>query len=107
MPEHFTSELDRENAYVLSLGQALLGLVSPSLLASAVEVGGARVTAHFWVVERGAEVMQDIDEIMSDLDGFSPDEDVKLLAEIHVGYPDVRPTGPTRRLVHLVKRASD
>jgi len=65
------ADLERENARVLDLSQALLGNVFDGLLAAAVEVGGRSVVVHLRLDhEPSADDQEDIDEIMGSFEAL-------------------------------------
>jgi len=82
-------ELARENLIVLSLVQALLGLVTPDLLGASVVVGGRAATLHFWVREESLKMTEVIEDIEFDFwAALDPSDDItEVNVQIHAGWP--------------------
>ena len=63
--------LRRENGIVLDAVQALLGLISSDVVAVAVLVEPHRVELSFWVHRHTAEIEDDMDQAVFDMDALS------------------------------------
>lgn len=85
-PDH--EVLQRENFVVLLTVQALLGLISKDVNAVAVQVSDDRVTLRFWVNKHSAEIDEDINDVIFELEALFTQENPSLESEVYVGSPD-------------------
>jgi hypothetical protein len=99
-----STALERENAVVLNLVDALLGLVSPSIRAVSVNVSTDRAIVYFAVGDR---IDQDIEEILFELEAALgsafESKPLAVAAEVHVGNPNEDWPGRGHRMVYLAK----
>jgi len=103
--------LIRRNYLLLQTGQAALGLIGPDMLGIAVEPRiDDVIVLHFAVAARTAEVEEDIEDIVGDLDallGGGPDERSMISSEVHVGKPDHSWPGRSHALLYKAKLAGE
>lgn len=83
--------LARENRYVLDAVQALLGLIGPTVEAVALQVVDGdvpEVVLRFWTHGNEAQVAEDADDAIADLEGLIDPEDARnIRVEILPGSP--------------------
>ena len=94
--------LDRENALVLDVVQAALGLISPRLRAIALRLDRDEASLHVAVTERTPQVDEDVDRLVFEFEALQ-DVPVKVEAVVHVGAPDLGWPGRAGRLVYLAQ----
>jgi len=100
----------RENVVVLYLVQAMLGLLSPTVLAVAAEVRRDGLIVHFALEQLGDAERDDVEDILADLDALLENEkDLptawKIEPSLHVGSPDATWPGRPHRRVYESKAA--
>ena len=97
----------RENLVVLYITQAMLGLISPSVRAVAVDACRDRLMVHFAVKDDSTQLREDIEDILGDLDALLYNERIPdewtISHEVHVGAPDEHWPGCHARRVFEVK----
>ena len=98
-----------ENIVVLHLTQAMLGLISQSLQAVAVDVAPERLVVHFAYSSDAPEHRDDVEDILADLDALLDNDDVpndwKIEPLLHVGPVDESWPGLPFRRVFETKSA--
>jgi hypothetical protein len=98
-----TKELPRENQMVIYLVQALLGLVSPKMLGVALEFSNGAVIVHVAVSQKDDEIVEDIEELIADFQGFLWPDRTEISEKIHAGPANQTWPGREHRLVLLAK----
>ncbi|WP_307831078.1 hypothetical protein [Nucisporomicrobium flavum] len=98
------SLLEEENRLVLDVVQAALGLISPQIRALSVALDSGRVVLYVAVSERNAEVDEDIDDLLFELEALQ-DGPIVIESSIFVGRPDAHWPGSSGRRVYLAKEA--
>ncbi|WP_329375696.1 hypothetical protein OG625_00155 [Streptomyces sp. NBC_01351] len=96
----------RRNYLLNQTGQAALGLVGPHLHGIAVEPRPNAIVLHFAIIERTAEVEEDLDDIIFELSVFlggGPEQHSEIAAEIHVGRTDATWPGRRHALLYVAK----
>lgn len=91
------------NYLVVVLTQAMIGLVSQSLLGAALEVNDEGVILHFAVSATSPEQTEDIDEIVGDFDAFLYPSTPPLEIKVFEGTPFYGWAGASAREVFRVK----
>ncbi|TDD52330.1 hypothetical protein E1286_08960 [Nonomuraea terrae] len=98
-----SAELERENAIVLDAVQALLGLISPEVIAVAVRVERDRIELRFWVRRRTSELDEDIADAIFELDALLSGEGPLIESRIHDGPPDPTMLRSYGRMIYWAK----
>lgn len=88
---------------VLTVVQALLGFVSPSLRGVAVEFDGNNVTVHFAFSEIDSETSDDVDDVIGDVEGLLWPTEVNVKPSVRHGTAGLDWEGRQHRLVLLAK----
>lgn len=96
------SDLERENEITLYAVQALLGLIATETIAVAVLVEAEGVELTFWVHRQTAEVEDDVDQAVFELDALFSGDHPLIVPRIHVGDPDP-PTLRKYRMIYWAK----
>ncbi|MCX5152206.1 hypothetical protein OHB36_36710 [Streptomyces sp. NBC_00320] len=99
-------DLLRRNYLLLQTGQATLGLIGPNLLGIAVELRPDAIVLHFAIAARTAEVEEDIDDIIFELEVFlggGPEQHSEITTELHIDQPGATWPGHRHALLHLAK----
>ncbi|MET9066462.1 hypothetical protein ACWDR1_16720 [Streptosporangium sandarakinum] len=96
-------DLQRENEIVLDVVQALLGLISPDMLAVAALVEKDRVELSFWVRHHSSQIEEDIDQAVFELDSLCSEEHPLIEAKIYVGKPDPTAIRTYGRMIYWAK----
>ncbi|MFC5814927.1 hypothetical protein [Nonomuraea harbinensis] len=96
-------ELERENEAVLDAVQALLGLISPDVIAVAVRAEKDRIELSFWVRRRTSELDEDIEDAIFDMEALHSGEGPLIEPIIHDGAPDPAMLGPYVRMIYWAK----
>ncbi|MER6141939.1 hypothetical protein ABT174_18135 [Streptomyces sparsogenes] len=96
-------ELERVNDIALTAVQALLGLISPDVVAVAVTVEEERVLLSFWVRRHTAEIDEDIADAIADLEAFLHPEIPLIEPRVMVGVPEAANTQPHERMIYWAK----
>nr|BFD85114.1 hypothetical protein StreXyl84_45150 [Streptomyces sp. Xyl84] len=95
--------LDRENGIVLSAVQALLGLISPDVIAVAVLVEAHRVELSFWVRRYTSDIEEDADQAAFELDALFSGEHPLVEHRIIMGEPDPHMLNSYGRMIYWAK----
>lgn len=98
-------KLARENGYVLTAVQALLGLIGPTVEAVALQVvDDGEVVLRFWTHGNEAEVAEDADDVVGDMDALLPLEDAPHISvEILPGSPSPGASRWAGRMIYWAK----
>ncbi|MGW0806046.1 hypothetical protein [Nonomuraea sp. NPDC002799] len=96
-------DLEQENGIVLDAVQALLGLISPDVIAVAVGVEKGRVEMSFWVRRRTSELEEDIDEAVAELEALRSGEGPLIEPKVHVGAPNPMMLRSYGRMIYWAK----
>ncbi|MEV4704084.1 hypothetical protein [Actinoplanes sp. NPDC049316] len=94
------------NRLVLDVVQAALGLISPGIRAVSVERKADRINLYVVVRERNAEVDEDIDDLVFELEALQ-DGPIAIEPSVFVGTPNAGWPGSAARRVYLAKDAHD
>jgi hypothetical protein len=78
-------EVARVNEVALTAVQALLGLISSDVIAVAVAAEEERVQLSFWVRRHTAEIDEDIDDAIADLEAQLHPDNPLIEARVMVG----------------------
>ena len=70
MPRRDPEELAAENAHVLNLVQAMIGLISPNMRAVSVELAGRGVRLHFLLAEEDGADREAIEDIIFEFEAL-------------------------------------
>ena len=98
------SEMTDINYLIVILTQAMLGLVTPSLLGIAIDATNKAVTLHFAVDTLSPGLQTDIDDIASEFEAFLYPSLPPIEVRVFEGYPSVEWPGWTARQVFRAKR---
>ena len=82
-------QVDRENRYVLATIQAMLRLIAPAVRAVALQVGADDLRLRFWTDGDEAEVTEDADDVVFELEALLLPENPRISVEIIRGIPPV------------------
>ncbi|WP_326790578.1 hypothetical protein [Streptomyces sp. NBC_00151] len=96
----------RRNYLLNQTGQAALGLIGPHLRGIAVEPRPDAIVVHFAITARTAEVEEDLDDIIFELEVFlggGPEQRSEITAEVHVGRTDATWPGRRHALLYVAK----
>ncbi|GAA3249743.1 hypothetical protein ACFO1B_39615 [Dactylosporangium siamense] len=96
------TSLQHENRMVLDVVQAALGLIPKEMTAISIVVDHDLVILHFAVVERSAQVDEDIEDLVSDVFALQ-DGPINIEARVFVGSPRGEWPGFSGRRVYLAK----
>ncbi|MEU9887496.1 hypothetical protein [Sphaerisporangium sp. NPDC051011] len=96
-------ELERENGIVLDAVQALLGLISPDVIAVAVRVEKDRVELSFWVRRRTSELDEDIQDAVAEMEALLSGEGPLIEPRVHDGAPDPTMLRSYDRMIYWAK----
>jgi hypothetical protein len=88
---------------VLTTVQALLGMVPPELKGVALQFSGDDITIHLAVAVVYDSLEEDIDDIVSDMEGLLLPESPTITTTVHVGSARTGWDGRKYRLVFLAK----
>ncbi len=91
------------NYLVVILTQAMIGLVSQSMLGVALEVNDEGVVLHFAVSAASPELAEDIEEIVGDFDAFLVPDTPPLEVKVFEGTPFYGWAGTSAREVFRAK----
>ncbi|WP_327259286.1 hypothetical protein [Streptomyces sp. NBC_01240] len=95
--------LERENEITLYAVQALLGLISTDVVAVAVLVATEKVELTFWVRRRTAELGDDVEQAVFELDALFSVDHPLIEPRIHVGEPDSSALVSYGRVIYWAK----
>lgn len=79
--------LARDNAYILTAIQALLGLIDPSVEAVALRVGDDNLHLRFWTHGDPSAVAADGAEAVGDMEGLYGPDLPSVAVEVYPGSP--------------------
>ncbi|MFG3142856.1 hypothetical protein ACGFZA_42500, partial [Streptomyces sp. NPDC048211] len=96
-------EVQRVNDIALTAVQALLGLISSDVVAVAIAVEEERVLLSFWVRRHTAEIDEDIDDAVGDLEALLHPQIPLIEPRVMVGVPDVTTGQPHERMIYWAK----
>lgn len=91
------------NFLIVMMTQAMIGLVSPTLVGVAMDVEDSRIRIYFAVLSESAEQKEDIDEIVSDFEAFLYPNVPEIEVHIDEGYPTTEWRGSRARQVFRAK----
>lgn len=91
------------NYLVVMITQAMLGLVSPTLLAVAIDTDDSLIRIYFAIRETSVEQDADIQEIISDFEAFLYPNVPEIEVIVREGYPTMDWVGPRARQVFRAK----
>ncbi|MER7756691.1 hypothetical protein [Kitasatospora sp. NPDC097643] len=100
----------RRNYLLLQTGQAALGLIGPGMLGIAVEARSGVIVIHFAIANRTAEIEEDIDDIIFDVEAFlsgGPEHHSQIASQVHVGQSDSTWPGRSHALLYLAKSPAE
>jgi len=97
------SQSHEVNYLVVILTQAMLGLVSTSLLGAAVEANHDGIVLHFAVSAVSVEQTEDIDDIVGDFEAFLYPDVPPISVKVFEGTPTYGWPGDDAREVFRVK----
>lgn len=80
-------DVEYVNCLVVTLTQALIGLVSPALLAAALDWTEQKIVLYFAIAEHSAEQDADIDEVVGDFEAYLYPKVPPLDVRVSVGNP--------------------
>jgi hypothetical protein len=91
------------NYLIVVLTQAMIGLISQSLLGVALEMNDEGVVLHFCVAAMSPELAEDIEEIVGDFDAFLLPATPPLEVKVFEGTPFYGWAGTSAREVFRAK----
>nr|WTB28166.1 hypothetical protein OG781_00020 [Streptomyces sp. NBC_00830]WTB35917.1 hypothetical protein OG781_46565 [Streptomyces sp. NBC_00830] len=103
-------DLLRRNYLLLQAGQASLRLIGPDLLGIAVEPRPGAIVLHFAVAAVTAEVEEDLDDIVFELEVFlagGPEQHSTITTELHIGHPYATWFSPRYAVLYLAKTKTE
>lgn len=92
------------NYLVVMMTQAMIGLVSPTLLGVAIDVDDSHIRVYFAVRNTSAEQEADIEEIVSDFEAFLYPNVPEIEVHVSEGYPTDEWLGSRARQVFRMKQ---
>ncbi|MET7379588.1 hypothetical protein ABZT08_12280 [Streptomyces sp. NPDC005526] len=95
--------LERENEITLYAVQALLGLISTGVVAVAVLTEKERVELTFWVHRHTAELDDDVDQAVFELDALFSGDHPLIEPRIYVGQPNPSTLRSFGRVIYWAK----
>ncbi|MDQ1024622.1 hypothetical protein QF035_002204 [Streptomyces umbrinus] len=93
----------RENEVTLLAMQALLGMISPDVIAVAVRVEEARVELIFWTHRQSSEIEDDAEEVTFELDALFSEDHPMIEYVIKIGEPDSKSNASGYRMIYWAK----
>ncbi|MFD3870244.1 hypothetical protein [Streptomyces sp. NPDC058623] len=103
-------DLLRRNYLLIQAGQASLRLIGPDLLGIAVEPRPGAIVLHFAVAALTAEVEEDLDDIVFELEVFlagGPEQHSTITTRVHIGHPHERWFNPPYAVLYLAKTKAE
>jgi hypothetical protein len=97
------ADVQYQNGIVLVAVQALLGMVAPQLAGVSLQFDGDDLVIHFAVSELYDSLEDDVDDIVSDMEGQLWPATPEIATSTHVGSARVGWEGRDYRLIFLAK----
>jgi hypothetical protein len=91
------------NYLIVMMTQAMIGLVSSTLLGVAIEADDSRIRVYFAVRKTSPEQGADIEEIVSDFEAFLYPNVPEIEVQVSEGYPTGEWIGAKARQVFRMK----
>lgn len=79
--------LERVNGYVLTAMQSLLGLVTPSMEAVALQVLDEELVLWYWIRCDPVDIEEDVEDAVGDMDAYLQPENILITSRVVQGGP--------------------